>query len=401
MKIAMAGQNYFVRGGSDKVLIETEKMLRAYGHEVAPFCGADKENQASEWLEFFPKKEVSISSPRLSDVVRYMYNFDAKKAVRRFIREFGPDVFHCHIYYGKLSASILAEVKSHAIPLVQTIHEYKLVCPTYQLSSNGSVCEKCANFKFHNVLTHRCNKGSVMRSAASMVESYVSYMFGSVEKIDRFIAVSDFQRNKVVSMGVPEHKVSTIHNFVDISEIVPEYRAGRYFIYFGRVEKEKGIWVLLAAFKKIKNINLLIVGVGGAYEDAKEYCRKNAMSNVTFFGFATRDQLGGLVRGATASIVPSVWYETFGLSAAESLAYGKPVIAADIGGLPEVLSAGDDSTLIEAGNVDALITAVEEMAYGKLDLEKMGRVGRKNVESKFSRPAHYEKLSALYRSVMS
>lgn len=401
MKIAMAGQNYFVRGGSDKVLIETEKMLRAYGHEVAPFCGADKNNHENEWLKFFPKKEVSISSPRLGDVVRYVYNFDAKKAVRRFIKEFGPDVFHCHIYYGKLSSSILSEVKNQAVPLIQTIHEYKVVCPTYQLSSNGTVCEKCANFRFYNVLKHRCNKGSVSRSAASMVESYVSYIFGSIEKIDRFIAVSDFQRNKVISMGVPANKISTIHNFVDIGEIVPEYAVGRYFIYFGRVEREKGIWVLLEAFRKIKNISLLIVGEGSASEGAKEYCRRNAMSNVTFFGFATRDQLGDLIRGATASIVPSVWYETFGLSAAESLAYGKPVIAADIGGLPEVLSVGDDSTLIEAGNVDELVAAVEEMAYGKLDLEKMGRAGRENVERKFSRASHYEKLSALYRAVMS
>jgi Glycosyltransferase len=401
MKIAMAGQNYFVKGGSDKVLLETEKMLRHYGHEVAPFCGANKENLSSEWREFFPKKEVALASPRLDDVVRYIYNFDAKMAARKFIDAFRPDIFHCHIYYGKLSSSILSEVVRAGIPLVQTIHEYKIVCPTYQLSSNGSVCEKCADFKFYNALKNRCNRGSIVRSAASMAESYVSYAFGSISKINKFIAVSDFQRRKVISMGVPAHKISTIHNFVDVNEFVPEYGVGKYFIYFGRIENEKGIWVLLAAFIKLKRINLLVVGTGSEYVSAKEYCSKNSMSNVHFFGFAAREQLGDLVRGAIASIVPSVWYETFGLSAAESLAYGKPVIASEIGGLPEVLSAGEDSLLVEAGSVDGLVAAVEKVHSGRLNVEEMGRAGRLNVEQKFSKPIHYEKLSALYRSVLS
>lgn len=401
MKIAMAGQNYFIKGGSDRVLLETEKMLRYYGHEVAPFCGANEENISSEWREFFPKKEVTLSSPRLDDIVRYVYNFDAKKAAREFIATFRPDIFHCHIYYGKLSSSILSEVAQAGIPLVQTIHEYKVVCPTYQLNSNGSICEKCANFKFYNVLKNRCNRNSIIRSAASMAESYVSYACGSISKIDKFIAVSDFQRRKVISMGVPSQKIATIHNFVDVDEFVPEYTAGKYFIYFGRIEKEKGIWVLLAAFLKLKNITLLVVGTGSEYLGAKEYCSKNAMSNVHFSGFASREQLGDLVRGAIASIVPSVWYETFGLSAAESLAYGKPVIAAEIGGLPEVLSPGEDSILVEAGSVDGLVAAIEKVHSMKLNVEEMGRAGRLNVGRKFSKPIHYEKLSALYRSVMS
>jgi len=399
MKIAVAGQNYHIKGGSDKVLMDEQNLLRSYGHEVAPFCGSDPKNEDTRWEEFFPRRDVSLSSPRLQDVCRYVYNNDAKKAVRRFISAFRPDIFHCHIYYGKLSASILGEIKDSGIPLVQTIHEYKTVCPTYQLISNEQVCEKCSGFAYYNVLFNRCNRNSVLRSAVSMVESYASYFLGSISKIDRFIAVSNFQRQKVVEMGVPKDKVVTIYNFIDADSCSPTYETGRYFLYFGRIEKTKGIWSLIRAFEKLKTITLLVVGTGNEYSAVTSYCELQQITNVKFFGFANRAQLNDLIKGAVATIVPSVWYETFGLSAAESLAHGKPVIAADIGGLPEVLSPGEDSILFEPGNVDQLSLAVVDLAMNKQRAVDMGMAGRRNVKAKFNKAKHYEELVAVYQSL--
>jgi glycosyltransferase involved in cell wall biosynthesis len=400
MRIAVAGQNFHIRGGSDRVLFDELKLLHENGHDAAPFCAANSSNLPNEWSTFFPQVSANLSHPTPKDVARYIYNFDAKRSVRRFIEVYRPDIFHLHIYYGKLTASILGEIKSAGIPIVQTMHEFKAICPTYSLFSDGKLCEKCSDFRFFNAVKHRCNRGSLSRSIISTIESYASLTLGAVSKIDRFIAVSEFQAEKVAEMGVPREKITTIRNFIDVDNIVPSFRKGTYFIYFGRLEINKGIWPLLKAFEAMPDEHLLIVGDGSEKESLERHCTEHALTNVKFKKFCDQQELGALVRGSIASIVPSIWYETFGLSAAESLAYGKPVIASRIGGLPEVVSDMDDAILVEPGNVAQLRAAVERLSKDGTLAETMGRLGRDNVERKFNRHEHYQKLLSVYRSLI-
>lgn len=324
--------------------------LRNRGHAVVPFCAKHLSNRDTKWSSYFPNS-ASFENPGVIDALRYIYSVNAKKSIRRLLNDFSPDVVHCHIYYGKLTSSILSEVKKRSIPLIQTLHEFKIVCPVYTRLSEGNICSECTGFKFYNVVKKNCNRGSKVRSLLSCIESYVSMYLGSISKFDCFIAVSDFLRHEVISMGVPAEKVKTIHNYIDAKTIVPMYKGGNYFLFLGRLEKYKGIWQLVEAFRQMPQVQLMIAGAGPEEVAMACYLQQKDIRNIEMLGFNSGRRLAEIIRGAFCVVVPSTWYETFGLTVAEAFAYGKPVIASRIGGIPEVVDEGEDSTLVEPERV--------------------------------------------------
>ncbi|MCP5197111.1 MAG: glycosyltransferase family 4 protein [Gammaproteobacteria bacterium] len=392
----MAGQNFYIVGGSDRVLIDEIDLLNRQGHQAIPFCAASEKNIPNLWDSYFPAKIASFEKPSLVDVGRYIYNLSTKAAVKKLLNDFKPDIFHCHIYYGKLTSSILGEVRKSEIPLIQTLHEYKIVCPASLLVSQGKICEKCRGFNFYNVVLNKCNRASSSRSIISCIESYTSYALGSVALFDHFIAVSDFLRKKVIEMGVPEEKVTTVHNFTEAEQFKPYFKTGDYFIFFGRIEHIKGIWTLIKSFEELRSEKLVIVGTGLEYESVSKYLLEKKLDNISLMGFKRKEELGSLIQGAIATIAPSIWYETFGLTLIESFAYGKPVIASNIGGMTEVVEDGVDSILVKPGDVDDLVSAIYRMSQNKRMAVDMGRVGRSNLEKKFNKEMHYKKLMAVY-----
>lgn len=400
MRVLMAGQNYHVTGGSDRVLLDEVELLTAAGHEVIPFCAHSKRNLESAWGEYFPPS-ADLERPGLMDVAKFIYNPSAGRMIQSLIASHRPDIAHLHIYYGKLTGAILKPLEREGIPIVQTLHEYKVVCPTYLLTSQGQFCDACSGFKFYRAPFNRCNKGSFSRTLISTVESYASLLLGSVSKISMFIAVSEFLRTQVISMGVPAQKVVTIHNFIDTEQYVPNYEVGRYFIFFGRLEDNKGLWTLLSAFERLPHLQLVIIGDGSANIALRGFCSGHSIlrKNVTFLGFKSKSELAPLVHGAICTIVPSIWNETFGLTVAESLAMGKPVIASRIGGIPEVVEEGVDALLVEPGDVEDLIDAIVTISCTPSRSREMGRRGRENMHSKFSKEKHLSRLLSVYKKV--
>ena len=401
MKVLMAGQNFHVVGGSDRVFFDEIRLLEEYGHQIAPFCAQSELNLPTQWSKFFPIA-ASFDSPGVLDVMRYVYSASSRKGIEALLSEFSPDVAHLHIYYGKLTASILKPLRDRGIPVVQTLHEYKVVCPTYLLTSNGEFCESCSGFQFYNAALNKCNRSSLVRSIISTVESYVSLALGSVDKIDHFIAVSDFLRGQVIKMGVPEDKITTVHNFIELEDYQPKYEPGEYFLYFGRVEKNKGVWPLVKAFESLGACKLLIVGIGSELQNLKRYCEGHPVlsGNVSFLGFMNRQELVPIIQNAFCTIVPSIWNETFGLTVAESLACGKPVIASRIGGIPEIVEDGEDAVLVEPNSPGAIVEAVEFLLKNRSSIAEMGAIGRSNIANKFSRERHYAGLVRVYEKAI-
>lgn len=395
-KVVIAGQNYRVVGGSDRVLFKHIELLEAQGHRPIPFCAQDRGNIQTPWDQYFPKRTASLSSASPINALKYIYSFDSKQSLRRLLQtEKNVDIVHCHIYYGKLTASIISAVKEKGLPLVQTLHEYKAVCPVYTLMSNGVSCEKCNGFNFYKAATNRCNRNSILRSSLSSVEAYFSLILGSVSKFDKFIAVSNHQRDTVIRMGIPSNKVVTIYN--SISPIsIKNHTTEDYFLFHGRIESIKGIWVLLEAFRLLPNLKLVVVGKGSELENAKYFCTEKKIYNVKFLDFVTGQDLQQLISKSIAGIVPSIWPETFGLAAAEVLNSGRPVIGSNIGGIPEVLDAGNDSILVEPGSVSDLVQAIKFIANNPIVADKMGKLGSQNIARKFSEKVHYNKLISLY-----
>lgn len=396
--ILNVGQNYHIRGGSDQYLLALEKLLRQRGHEIIPFAAAHPQNQPSDWSIFFPDA-IDFKRPGLGDALRFVYSPGAARAMSKLLERRTPDIAHLHIYYGQLTASILKPLREAGVPIVQTLHEYKVVCPTYSLFAHGKVCEACDGRHFWRAAARRCNRGSFARSALSAAEAYVSKWLGAVDKIDHFVAVSDFLRDKVISLGLSPDKITTVHNFMDCTDVVPADAPGGYLLYFGRLERIKGIYTLLEAVAPLRNTPVLIVGDGNEKLSLLHEIARRGLDHVKLLGFKHGQELHDLIRGSVCTIAPSECYETFGLTLLESFAHGRPVVASRIGGMTEVVADGDDGFLVQPGEATELRERLLWLMEHPVDALEMGRRGRVKVEEQFSPERHYEQIMAIYKSV--
>ena len=391
--------NHYIRGGSDRYFFVLAELLQKHGHRVIPFTAADAKNDPSEWERYFPRS-ADFEHPGVADLLRFLYSRDALKSMRRLLNDAKIDLAHFHIYYGKLTASILGELKKTGIPLIQTLHDFKLTCPVHSHTSNGEICEACEGKHFWRALPKRCNRGSFTRTALNVTESYVSRILGSHDKFDHFISVCHFNRKKMISYGIPEDKISTVHNFIDVSDITPNFDVGKYVLYFGRLYRGKGIFTLIEAALPLKHVPLYIVGDGEAVPEIQRMLEENKCEHIHLLGFKQGDELRELIQNSICSVLPSELYENCPMSILESYAYGKPAIGADIGGIPELIEDGVDGFLFPAGAPDVLRDRLLWMFEHKTEAVEMGRAGRRKVETEFNADIHYEKIMNVYQQVL-
>ena len=397
--ILNVSQNYHVLGGSDRYFFTLAELLQKHGHRVVPFTAASPNNEPSEWENYFPRG-ADFEHPGAGDLLRFLYSHDAVKSIRQLLQDTDIDLAHFHIYYGKLTTSILEVLKRDGIPLIQTLHEYKLTCPVYSHLSNDQICEACEGKHFWRALPKRCNRGSLARTALSVTESYISKMLGAVKKFDHFISVSHFLRKKMISHGIPEDKISTVHNFVDVSDITPNFSEGEYILYFGRVHRSKGILTLIEAAVPLTDVPIYIVGDGEAMSEIQQVIEQNGCKHIHLLGFKQGDELRELIRNSICTVLPSEWYENCPMSVLESYAYGKPVIGADIGGIPELIVDGIDGFLVPSGEQETLRDRLLWMFEHKDDAAEMGRIGRYKMETEFNADIHYERIMNVYQQFL-
>jgi glycosyltransferase involved in cell wall biosynthesis len=397
--ILNAGQNYHIRGGSERYQFLLSELLQENGHKVIPFAAANSKNNATEWSKYFPPG-VNFEHPDFVDLTRFIYSKPAAKAIERLLNNIPVDLAHLHIYYGQLTSSILTPLQQAGVPIVQTLHEYKIVCPVYTLVSQGEICQACKGYAFWQATRKRCNRGSLARSLLSTVESYVSKTLGSVRKIDHFITVSHFQREKVIELGIPAKKVTTIHNFINTNDVKPSSNLGEYFLYFGRLERLKGLFTLIEAASSLKEIPLLIAGDGEARPELEQLIEQNHLKHIRLLGFKQGNELNQLIRNSICTLAPSEWHETFGFTLIESFAQGCPVIASKIGGMSEIVSDTIDGFLVPPKNVEVLREKMLWMAEHRHQAVEMGQAGRRKVEAEFNPGIHYKKLMNVYQKLL-
>jgi glycosyltransferase involved in cell wall biosynthesis len=359
-----------------------------------------EKNLASPWERYFVKEiefDREYSSLRLlENAGKAIYSFEAVSKVRALVRELRPDVAHAHNIYHHLSPSVLRAVKQEGMPVFLTLHDVKILCPARTMWRHGLVCEDCRGGRIYNVVRHRCMKGSLALSSLIFLETGVHRLLGLYENnVDKFISPSLFVMRKFIEWGWPVDRFVHIPNFVDAATYVPSYRAGRAFLYFGRLSGEKGLSTLVRA-AAIARISLWIVGTGPE-EQALKLLSESLHADVTFFGYKTGDALWDLVRAARAIVLPSEWYENAPLSILEAYALGKPAIGARIGGIPEMVREGVTGRLFESKNVQDLAEALVSVA-AKADssVEEWGRQAQNLVATEYSPMGHYERLMELY-----
>lgn len=391
---------HYRRGGSDVVYFEHAALMQEEGWKNAFFSMHHPKNYENEWSSYFVNEIEFGHAYSIFDKIvmasKVIYSFEAQKKLNRLIENFNPSIAHLHCIYHHLSPSILSTLHDSGIPAVMTAHDLKIACPAYKMLNENGICERCKNGNYFNVVRNKCLRGSVGASAIVALESTLHRKLNTYKKYLRKIVVpSKFFMNKFIEWGWPEDKFIYIPNYVDATRFSPNYEPGDYFLYFGRLAPEKGVATLLHAVKK-SGVKLKIAGTGPE-ENSLFSLQKQLDADVEFMGYQSGEALHTLIQQAKAVVLPSEWYENAPMSLLESAAFGKPLIVADIGGIPEMVEAGVTGWTFTSGNVDELalvLSKVDSMKSSEISV--FGKAGRRLVEEKFNRTNYVQATLTLY-----
>jgi glycosyltransferase involved in cell wall biosynthesis len=394
MKILQINNNHYRKSGTDSVYLNLIELLRSKGHEIIPFSFRDNKNVAEVLDDYFVKKNL------LSNSIGKFYSFAAKNNLERLILEQKPDVVHFHNIIGGLSLSILPVLKKYNIPIVVTVHGFKFLCPAYIfINGKGEICEDCKNGKFYKCVLNNCSPDGRIKSLGLAFESYARDFFLPFSKyVDKYIFLSQFFQNKFTEFypNIVNNSVF-FYNFLNKIDKITKPIKGYYFLYFGRLDREKGIKTLIEAFAINLNAKLIIIGNG----QLTEYVQRNKTENVEFLGYKDWDILKQYLINASFIIVPSECYENNPMTIIESYSLGKPVIGSNIGGIPEIVLPGKTGYIFEPKNVNQLLNLIQ--TANEIDIDSYDQMSRNSfnfAQENFSADIYYNKLIDVYNSVI-
>lgn len=406
MKILLINNFHYRFGGASVVYLNSAEILEKQGHKVVFFSFNDDNNISTNSEKYFIDRKIQVgqNNNKAKNVTDYFYNKQAAKRLEILLKEEKPDIAHIHLFIGGITPSILPVLKKYAVPIVYTAHDYRLICPAYTfLDGKGSICEACAGENFYNCALKKCSKGDFLQSVVMMAEMYYrNAFFNSIKYIDGFCFVSNFAKNKHLQYmpKLKSKETTVLFNFCKYKNDVFENKDS-YFLYYGRISSEKGLITLLAAFKYIKHTNLKIVGSGSQLDILREYVIKNKINNIEFLGFKSGAELTDLVSNAYFVIVPSEWYENNPMTIVESYSYGTPVIGANIGGIPEIISDGETGYIFTSRDKDDLIDKIEKSLSISKDKYNSLRVNAYKFASEyFNENTYYKNLMDFYTAII-
>lgn len=404
MPILLAVNNYYyLRGGAEVIFFAHNRLFNEMGWQVVPFAMKHKNNLGTPWNRYFVDDIEYGSSYGLWEKIRRapkaIYSIEARHKLSKLLEEVEPSICHVHNIYHHISPSVLSLVHSRGFPVVMTLHDLKIACPAYNMLARDGVCERCKGGRIYNVLLQRCIKDSVPLSALVFAEAVIHGALDTYEKyVDRFIVPSRFYIDKFTEWGWSRDRFVHIPNFIELSSYVPSYKPGRPFVFLGRLSREKGLTTLIKATAQA-NVLLRIIGTGPEEEKLRALVEVLG-AKVEFSGYLSGDALHKAVRAARAIVLPSEWYENAPVAVIEAYALGKPVIGADIGGIPELIQEGETGFKYRSGSIEDLAEVLSRAACMSDDqLYMMGRNARALVEAEYSQANYRNRVLNLYRDL--
>lgn len=360
------------------------ELLTGHGHEV-------------DLLEAGNSDIVGLAA-RVKAAAGTIYSPEAKKRVAASIDAFHPDVVHVHNFFPLLSPSIYYACREAGVPVVQTLHNYRLICPNALLLRSGRPCEDCVGRKFAwpGVL-HGCYRGSPLGTATVAAMASTHRWLGTWHKrVDSFIALSEFAKSKLAGGGLPVQKITVKPNFLTDPGTPPSNR-GKFALFVGRLSLEKGIATLLSVWERLGGAIPLKIAGDGPLKEKVAAC--SAKGQIEYLGSLRREEILGLMSDASLLIFPSLCYENFPLVMVEAFAHGLPVIASQLGAMGEIIKHGRTGLHFRPGDAEDLAAKVEWAWTHPAEMENMGRAARAEYEAKYTPERNYQMLMNIYDRV--
>ena len=379
MKILVAHNRYLYRGGEDTVVDAEVNLLRQHGHQVWVYS---RDNTEIQYLTPFEAAKTSLWSRQTAQELQKIH------------QQFSPDLIHAHNIFPLISPSIYDVAKKLRIPVVQTLHNFRLVCPQAMLLREGKHCEACVGKLPWRAVIHRCYRQSMSQTALTSTMLTLQRLKGVWDKqISLFIVLNQLCREIFARGGLPMDKLRIKPNFVE-SHREPQWQHRRGGLFIGRLSAEKGIDVLINALNKLPTHVIDVFGKGPLQALVE------ASPRLRYGGFQSSDILHQKLNEAAYLVMPSTGVESFGLVAIEAFACGTPVIATRHGGLRELIHHGQNGLLVPPNDASALASAIAYAESHPNHMRRMGMAARKNYLTSYTPERNYEQLIQIYHEAL-
>ena len=405
MKILIMHLYFEPIGGAEVIAYDTMKLLQKHGHDVL-FLALKGENYFEKNYPYIKDFTTGVKNTKdyLKSPLSYYYNLKAQRDVNRVIKKFNPDIIHLHNIISGFSPAILKCCKDY--PTVMTVHDVGIVCPaTTLMFRNKTFCkeQKCRNGNGFNCILNRCEKNSLEGSIRKAIRYYI--ISANLKYVNRFITPSMALKQCIVTSNakINANQISVINNFLpdNIITTQPSYKNLGYFLYVGRVTKEKGIHYILEIAKFLpSDIVFHIVGTGAKETEFREYARKNNLQNVKFLGYMDREQIKKQYQNCIATILPCNSFENFPTTNMESMINGKPIIASKIGGILEQVEHNKTGLLFDSANVEQLKECVLKYWNNPDLVITHGQNAHKKAVSLYNTSNYYNNIMDIYSDLL-
>lgn len=382
MRVLQVHNRYRLRGGEDAVVDSTQALLIERGVEARLFTR--------------DSGDMAGAVAKIRSVFTAIRSNATATAFAQELDDFRPDVVHVHNVFPLVSPVVFAVCAAKGVPAVMTVHNYRLTCPIGVHFTRGAVCTKCAGGHEYHCAIRNCRGGRV-ESAAYAFRGMATRMTGGFTRdVSAYIAISGYLRDRLIEAGLPPSKIHVVHNMATAPDAATNAAQGEYALFCGRLSEEKGLDVLLEAARLAPEVPVRIAGDG----ELRAVLEKAAPPNVRFLGMQDRAAMTSLYAGARFAVVPSTWWETFGLVAIEAMGHGLPVIASRSGALPEIVLDDETGLLVPPGDAPALASALRTLWGDPARCATLGQVGRARAIAQFNRDNYFQGIMNVYTQVI-
>jgi len=390
MKIMIVHNAYQQAGGEDVVFESEKRLLEHAGHKVFPYTRSNAELQNASFVD-----RIAIA-PRMVWSSKTRFEFAAALDAEK------PSIVHVHNTFMVISPSIYSACEERRIPVVQTLHNFRLLCPASNFLRDGKVCEECVDHSLVRSVRHGCYRKSRKATAGVALMLTLHRALNTWRNsVTRFIALTEFAKEKFVAAGFPRDKFVVKPNFAD-PDPYQRVGVGNYAVFIGRLAEDKGLSVLLNAWRKLNSpYPLHIVGDGPERGTLEAQARELQLSGITFRGRLSHAAAIETIKSARFVVVPSTWYEAFPMCIVESFACGVPVLCSRLGGMQEIVTDRHTGLHFIPGDPQDLALKVEWAWNHPAEIAAMGRAARDRYETYYSAEKNYSLLMGIYEQALA
>lgn len=389
---------YQIPGGEDVVVRNEKRLLEEHGHTVFTYYRTNKE-----------LKEKGIWG-KLCLPFTAVYSFRTVREVKKIIRENKIDIVHVHNTLTMVSPSVFYAAFRCHVPVVQTLHNFRMLCPAGSFFRDNVICEECVADGLRCAVRHKCYRGSTAQTVVSAMILKIHRMLGTYRRVN-FICLTEFNRKKLLNAlnapSVPKRRwavdadrVYIKPNFTFAEGLAPSSESGQeeYFLFAGRVEALKGIDIAIKAFEQLPEKKLYIAGTGPMMEEMQAYVKEHQLTNIRFLGYLQKEEMSERFYHARAVIMTSQCYEAFAMTIAEAYSYGVPVIAGSVGNMDGMVKEGITGVKFQYNLAEELAEKVRE--FETLDVHKLKENARAFYQKRLRPEDNYRKLEEIYQDIL-